>query len=88
MDEEQATEANAMEEMEKSKASVKELEERRALTKGGDEVQVPKMNIKVRLLRIILTRTIFIPFTGCCPEWKGENAESAFHLAYRCVSES
>lgn len=51
LDEEEATEANAMEEMEKAKVSVKELEERRALTKGSDEVQLPKMNIKVRYLQ-------------------------------------
>jgi hypothetical protein len=47
LDEDEATGVNAMEEMEKAKVGIQALEERKALTKGGNEAKAPKMNIKV-----------------------------------------
>jgi len=46
LDEERAMGVNAMEEMEKARVSIQELEKRKALTKGEDDPQAPKMNIK------------------------------------------
>jgi hypothetical protein len=47
LDEDEATGVNAMEEMEKARVGIQALEERKALTKGGNEAKAPKMNIKV-----------------------------------------
>lgn len=48
--EEQASEVNALKEMEKAKKEIQELEERKALTTAAGAVPpAPKMNIKVRI---------------------------------------
>lgn len=46
LDEDKAMGVNAMEEMEKARAGIQELEQRKALTQGEDEPKAPKMNIK------------------------------------------
>ena len=47
--EDNATEVNALKEMERARVEVQEREEKKALTAGaGDASAAPKMNIKVR----------------------------------------
>lgn len=88
LDEDKATGVNAMEEMEKARVGIQEREERKALTKGSNDVQAPKMNIKVICGFHSSYRETSNLNIGSCPQRESKITASTFHVTYRSVPES
>lgn len=85
-----AAEVDAAAEMERAKREVKEIEEKKALTQGGQHAQVaPKMNIKVRVgCRVPCAGEADWAWSvGCGYERTGEIKASAVDTPHRGVPE-
>lgn len=75
-DEDAAGEVDAAAEMERAKVQVKELEERKALTKGDqDELDKPRMNIQACCYERFLCRLVADRSNFRALNWAGERAQ-------------